>query len=64
MLKRVTAVCIEAIPALATRSSHVPGSCARVIVVAEKKMKMKRRNFEEVIDTDTDTDTEYMSVQS
>lgn len=29
MLKRVTVVCIEAMPAFWTRSSHVPGSVAR-----------------------------------
>lgn len=30
VLKRVTVVCIEAIPAFWTRSSHVPGRVARV----------------------------------
>lgn len=29
MLKRVTAVCMEAMPAFSKRSSHVPGSSAR-----------------------------------
>jgi hypothetical protein len=32
LLKRVTAVCIEAMPAFGIRSSHVPGRVARVRV--------------------------------
>lgn len=38
MLKWVTAVCIDAIPASGTRSSHVPGRSARV------RIKMKKKN--------------------
>ena len=32
MLNRVTAVCMEAMPASGTRSSHVPGRSARAWV--------------------------------
>lgn len=41
MLKRVTAVCMDAMPASATRSSHVPGSSARAWV---GKVRTGRRN--------------------
>lgn len=39
MLKRVTAVCMEDMPALGTRRSHVPGNSARE---RKKKVKIER----------------------
>lgn len=39
MLKRVTAECMEDMPALGTRRSHVPGSSARE---RKKKVNMER----------------------
>lgn len=48
MLKRVTAVCIEAMPAFEARSSHVPGRVARVglgSVRSVKKHIKKRGKF-------------------
>ena len=38
----MTAVCIEAIPALGTMSSHVPGRSASATMAASKIMKAKR----------------------
>lgn len=35
VLKRVTAVCMEEMPALPTRSSHVPGRSARVKIATQ-----------------------------
>lgn len=49
MLKCVTAVCMEAIPASATRSSHVPGRSARVGMVMKWIRKKRNRSFEVVI---------------
>lgn len=46
VLKRVTAACMEEIPASATRSSHVPGRSANVEIVLEHanvKAKSKKR---------------------
>jgi len=39
VLKRVTAVCMEDMPALGTRRSHVPGNSARE---RKKKVKIER----------------------
>ncbi|PON90785.1 hypothetical protein TorRG33x02_134230 [Trema orientale] len=43
VLNRVTAVCIEAIPAFSTTTSHVPGSCARART-KKRKGKGRRRS--------------------
>ncbi|PON59931.1 hypothetical protein PanWU01x14_156500 [Parasponia andersonii] len=43
VLNRVTAVCIEAIPAFSTTTSHVPGSCARA-TTKKRKGKGRRRS--------------------
>lgn len=45
VLNRVTAVCMEEIPASSTRSSHTPGRSAARVTVKKKT----RRSFVEVI---------------
>lgn len=49
MLNRVTAVCMEAIPAFSKSSSHVPGRSARVEQEMETStmVKNKREAIEE-----------------
>lgn len=43
MLKRVTAVCMVAMPALATSSSHVPGRSARNPIINVWTSKRRRK---------------------
>lgn len=44
MLKRVTAVCMEAMPAFSNRSSHVPGRSARAEEEIETSKMVKNKS--------------------